>query len=58
MRTSTTFFLLLISSLLLACAPVQKKNDNSEIKPLVNEKHIGGDLYRNGRHIHHHPERK
>jgi len=24
---------------------------------LVPERHIGGHLYRNGRHIHHHPER-
>lgn len=58
MRISTTLFMLLAAISLLACSPMRSSSDTTEAKPIVKEKHIGGDLYRRGVHIHHHPERK
>ena len=46
----------LVLGLLTACAPVHRA-DNSKKYYEPREKHISGHLYRNGRHVHHHPER-
>jgi len=45
--------------LILSGCAMQGTGDhkNTDAKPLVHERYIGGDLYRSGTHIHHHPER-
>jgi len=54
---------LVISLISLQGCSIQQTGKSSATKDsgghdiLVPERHIGGDLYRNGRHIHHHPER-
>jgi len=48
-------FLCLIVGGLTACVSTDNHNRSSHAAAL-HEKHIGGHLYRAGRHIHHHPE--
>jgi len=46
------------SMILPGCAMQETGNHKQTgVKPLVHERYIGGDLYRVGRHIHHHPGR-
>jgi len=50
------FLVSLVLGLLTACAPVHRVNSEKKFYE-PREKHISGHLYRNGRKIHHHPER-
>jgi len=51
-----TFLVSLVPGLLTACGPVHRVNSEKQFYG-PHEKHISGHLYRNGRYIHHHPER-
>jgi len=46
----------IVLGLLIACAPVHSENSKKAFYE-PREHYISGHLYRNGRHIHHHPER-
>ena len=50
------FLVSLVLGLLTACGPVQRVDSEKKFYE-PREKHISGHLYRNGRHVHHHPER-
>ena len=51
----TNVLLLGIITALSACAPTHH-HDHLSRQAQLNAKYIGGDLYRIGRHIYHHPE--
>jgi len=59
MRVNPLIHAGLPGSMMLPGCVMQETGDHKRIgaKPLVHERYIGGDLYRNGRYIHRHPGR-
>jgi len=54
MRITGRLLLCLVPGLIPSCVSVHHAASSRAAE--LHEKHLGGDLYRAGRHIHHHPE--